>query len=166
MARKLLILTLFSIFSVVTLMCGESKDKGDKNMKQKSNADSYIINTASEKREVDNNRSSGKQLLSKYRDKEKEKNYMSKKILIIGATGSIGNKLRKTLLEKTDYELTLFSRRADKIKIDKIREKAVSGNVNSKAELEGAIANLVLRLIEDEESGIRESLGINRPEIK
>ena len=91
---------------------------------------------------------------------------MSKKILIIGATGSIGNKLRKTLLEKTDYELTLFSRRADKIKIDKIREKAVSGNVNSKAELEGAIANLVLRLIEDEESGIRESLGINRPEIK
>lgn len=164
--RKLLILTLFSIFSVITLMCGESKYRGDKNMKQKNNADSYIINTASEKREVDNNRSSGKQLLSKYRDKEKEKNYMSKKILIIGATGSIGNKLRKTLLEKTDYELTLFSRRADKIKIDKIREKAVSGNVNSKAELEGAIANLVLRLIEDEESGIRESLGINRPEIK
>ncbi len=64
MARKLLILTLFSIFSVVTLMCGESKDKGDKNMKQKSNADSYIINTASEKQEVDNNRSSGKQLLA------------------------------------------------------------------------------------------------------
>lgn len=62
--RKLLILTLFSIFSVITLMCGESKDRGDKNMKQKSNADSYIINTASEKQEVDNNRSSGKQLLA------------------------------------------------------------------------------------------------------
>lgn len=31
---------------------------------------------------------------------------MSKKILIIGATGSIRNKLRKTLLEKTDYEIT------------------------------------------------------------
>lgn len=91
---------------------------------------------------------------------------MSKKILIIGATGSIGDKLRKTLLEKTDYELTLFSRRADKIKIAGIREKAISGNVNSKAELEGAIANLVLRLIEDEEFGVRESLGVNRPEIK
>ena len=51
---------------------------------------------------------------------------MSKKILIIGATGSIGDKLRKTLLEKTDYELTLFSRRADKIKIAGIREKAIS----------------------------------------
>ena len=31
---------------------------------------------------------------------------MSKKILIAGATGSIGNKLRKTLLEKIDYEIT------------------------------------------------------------
>ena len=201
---------------------------------------------------------------------------MSKKILIIGATGSIGNKLRKTLLEKTDYELTLFSRNVGKIKIDATREKAISGNVNNKAELEKvikdqdvvfaalsgnlremaknivetmkklgnkrlifissmgiyneipvsiggnlsenpilkpyreaadiiessdlnytvirpgwfdegsneyeitkkgekfgghnvsrqAIANLVLRLIEDEEFGVRESLGVNRPEIK
>ncbi len=64
---------------------------------------------------------------------------MSKKILIIGATGSIGNKLRKTLLEKTDYELTLFSRNVNKLKIDTAREKAISGNVNSKAELEEVI---------------------------
>ena len=64
---------------------------------------------------------------------------MSKKILIIGATGSIGNKLRKTLLEKTDYELTLFSRNVGKIKIDTTREKAISGNVYNKAELEKVI---------------------------
>ena len=30
---------------------------------------------------------------------------MSKKILIIGVTGSIGTKLRKTLLDKTDYKV-------------------------------------------------------------
>lgn len=45
---------------------------------------------------------------------------MSKKILIVGATGSIGNKLRKTLLEKTDYELTLFSTGAGSLIQEKI----------------------------------------------
>ena len=54
---------------------------------------------------------------------------MSKKILIVEATGSIGNKLRKTLLEKTDYELTLFSTGAGSLTIDKNRERAIAGNV-------------------------------------
>ena len=66
---------------------------------------------------------------------------MSKKILIIGATGSIGSKLRKTLLEKTDYELTLFSTRAGSLKIDKNREKAIAGNVFDKVQLKEAVEN-------------------------
>lgn len=66
---------------------------------------------------------------------------MSKKILIIGATGSIGSKLRKTLLEKTNYELTLFSTRAGSLKIDKNREKAIAGNVFDKVQLKEAVEN-------------------------
>ena len=66
---------------------------------------------------------------------------MSKKILIIGATGSIGSKLRKTLLEKTNYELTLFSTRAGSLKIDKNREKAIAGNVFDKVQLKKAVEN-------------------------
>lgn len=65
---------------------------------------------------------------------------MSKKVLIIGATGSIGTKVRKTLLEKTDYNLTLFSTRAGKLGIDKNREKAISGNVLKKDELREVVA--------------------------
>ena len=66
---------------------------------------------------------------------------MSKKILIIGATGSIGQKLRKTLLEKTDYKLTLFSTKAGSIKTDSKREIAISGNVNNKNDLTKVINN-------------------------
>ena len=64
---------------------------------------------------------------------------MSKKILIVGATGLIGNKLRKTLLEKTDYELTLFSTGAGSLTIDKNRERAIAGNVFNEAQLEEAV---------------------------
>ena len=53
---------------------------------------------------------------------------MSKKILIIGATGSIGTKLRKTLLDKTDYKLTLFSTRANQLKPDPNREIIIQGD--------------------------------------
>jgi uncharacterized protein YbjT (DUF2867 family) len=66
---------------------------------------------------------------------------MSKNILIIGATGSIGQKLRKTLLEKTDYKLTLFSTKAGSIKTDSKREIAISGNVNNKNDLTKVINN-------------------------
>lgn len=66
---------------------------------------------------------------------------MSKKILILGATGSIGSKLRKTLLEKTDYELTLFSTRADGLKVDASREKAISEDIFNKSQLEDAVKN-------------------------
>ncbi len=66
---------------------------------------------------------------------------MSKRVLIIGATGSIGQKLRKTLLEKTDYKLTLFSTRANTIRTVAQREIAVSGNVNNKNDLIKVINN-------------------------
>ena len=66
---------------------------------------------------------------------------MSKRILIIGATGSIGAKLRKTLLSKTDYKLTLFSTSANQIQINPNREVAISGNVNNKSDLSRVIQN-------------------------
>ena len=47
MVRKLLILTLF----VGTLMCGESKDKGGKDVKQKSSTDIYMVNASTEENE-------------------------------------------------------------------------------------------------------------------
>ena len=66
---------------------------------------------------------------------------MSKRILIIGATGSIGSKLRKTLLAKTDYKLTLFSTSANKLQINPNREVAIAGDVNNKNDLTRAIQN-------------------------
>ena len=66
---------------------------------------------------------------------------MSKRILIIGATGSIGSKLRKTLLEKTDYKLTLFSTSANRLQINPNREVAISGDDNNKNDLIRAIQN-------------------------
>ena len=66
---------------------------------------------------------------------------MSKKVLIIGATGSIGSKLRKTLLQTTDYKLTLFSTRAGGLQVNPNREKAVSGNVMNKNDLMKVIPN-------------------------
>ena len=66
---------------------------------------------------------------------------MSKRILIIGATGSIGSKLRKTLLSKTDYKLTLFSTSANRLQINPNREVAISGDVNNKNDLIRAIQN-------------------------
>ena len=66
---------------------------------------------------------------------------MSKRILIIGATGSIGTKLRKTLLEKTNYKLTLFSTRANRLQVNPNREVAISGDVNNKNSLSRVIQN-------------------------
>lgn len=48
-----------------------------------------------------------------------------KNVLIIGATGTLGNAARQTLLNETDDQLTLFSRSANRIRIsDASREKA------------------------------------------
>ena len=66
---------------------------------------------------------------------------MSKRVLIIGVTGSIGSRLRQTLLSKTDYKLTLFSRSANRLPINPNREVAIAGNVMNKNDLIKAIQN-------------------------
>lgn len=64
-----------------------------------------------------------------------------KNVLIIGATGSIGNAVRQMFLRETDAQLTLFSRRADRLKIDASRENSFSGNVTNDEELALAVKN-------------------------
>lgn len=62
-----------------------------------------------------------------------------KKVLIIGATGSVGNAVRQMFLRTTDAQLTLFSRRANRLKLDDSREQAISGNVTDDATLQSAV---------------------------
>lgn len=60
-------------------------------------------------------------------------------ILIIGATGTLGKAVTQTLLAETDYQLTLFSRRASTLSIDPDREKAIDGSVLNAADLSNAL---------------------------
>ncbi|CZQ97457.1 NAD(P)H-binding protein [Trichococcus ilyis] len=63
------------------------------------------------------------------------------KVVIIGATGSVGRVARQLFLEKTNDELTLFSRRPERLKpIDPTREVSVSGDVMKAGELDKAIS--------------------------
>lgn len=59
-------------------------------------------------------------------------------VLIIGATGTIGNAVRQTLLSETDANLTLFARSANRLKPGS-REKAVAGDVNQAHDLDQAM---------------------------
>lgn len=61
------------------------------------------------------------------------------KVLIIGATGTIGGAVRQTLLKETDDQLTLFARSASRLNADSSRETAISGDVMSDADLDKAI---------------------------
>lgn len=61
------------------------------------------------------------------------------KVLIIGATGTIGGAVRETLLNETDAELTLFARSANRLNIGS-RETAISGDVTNDNDLDKAIA--------------------------
>lgn len=61
------------------------------------------------------------------------------KVLIIGATGTVGSEVRKTLLDGTDDQITLFSRSAGKLKVNQSREKAISGSVTNESDLDNAI---------------------------
>ena len=66
---------------------------------------------------------------------------MMTKIVIIGATGSVGRVARQLFLEKTNDELTLFSRRPERLKpVDSTREVAVSGDVMNASDLDKAIS--------------------------
>lgn len=58
-----------------------------------------------------------------------------KNILIIGATGTIGQATRHLLLTKTNYHLTLFARTANQLIINHDRETSISGDLNHKKEL-------------------------------
>lgn len=63
------------------------------------------------------------------------------KVLIIGATGTIGSAVRQAFLSNTDADLTLFSRSAGRLSIDSSREKAISGNVIKSNDLDTAMKN-------------------------
>lgn len=66
---------------------------------------------------------------------------MAKKVLIVGATGSIGRVLRPYLLENTDDELTLFARNTSSIRdVDPEREHVVAGDVHDAVALREAVA--------------------------
>lgn len=60
------------------------------------------------------------------------------KVLIIGATGTLGSAVRQTLLDQTDDELTLFARSANRIQTGD-REKAIRGDVMNDADLDQAM---------------------------
>lgn len=57
-------------------------------------------------------------------------------VLIIGATGTLGTAVRKTLLAQTNDQLMLFSRSAGNLSVDSSREKAISGSVTNDADLD------------------------------
>lgn len=60
--------------------------------------------------------------------------------LIIGATGSIGRAVRKMMLAQTDVHLTLYSRRANRLKLDAKRETAVAGSALDDDQLDQVIS--------------------------
>lgn len=63
-----------------------------------------------------------------------------KKVLIIGATGTLGSAVRQTLLTATDDHLTLFARSAGRIQVsDAGRETVISGDVMNDADLDQAV---------------------------
>ncbi|MGQ2383390.1 NAD(P)H-binding protein [Lactiplantibacillus plantarum] len=62
-----------------------------------------------------------------------------KKVLIVGATGTIGGAVRQTLLNETDNQLTLFARSANRLKTSE-RESVIAGDVTEDSDLDKAIA--------------------------
>lgn len=60
------------------------------------------------------------------------------KVLIIGATGTVGSAVRQTLLNETDDTLTLFARSANRIQAGD-RETVISGDVMNDADLDRAM---------------------------
>ncbi|AVK60930.1 NAD(P)-dependent oxidoreductase [Lactobacillus sp. CBA3605] len=62
------------------------------------------------------------------------------KVLILGATGSVGAITRDYLLAHSDDQLTLFSRRANQLVTDDGRETVIQGDVNQVAQLATAMA--------------------------
>ena len=66
---------------------------------------------------------------------------MTKKVTIIGATGSIGRTVTDYLLDNSNDEMVLFARSAGRIKVEEAaRERVVEGDVHNAEELDSAIA--------------------------
>lgn len=64
-----------------------------------------------------------------------------RKVLIIGATGTLGSAATKAILDGTDDQLTLFARSANRIQVtDSSREIVMSGDVMNDADLDKALA--------------------------
>lgn len=61
------------------------------------------------------------------------------RVLIIGATGNVGSDVRETLLQETNDYLTLFSRSANRLKLNSERETAIAGNVTNDTDLDKAM---------------------------
>lgn len=64
---------------------------------------------------------------------------MMKKILIIGATGSVGSTVRDYLLANSDDQLTLFARHANRLNPTGSRETAIQGDVTNVSDLATAM---------------------------
>lgn len=62
-----------------------------------------------------------------------------KRVLIVGATGTIGGVVRQTLLNETDNQLTLFARSANRLKTSE-RESVIAGDVTKDSDLDKEIA--------------------------
>ena len=60
-------------------------------------------------------------------------------VLIIGATGSIGQRVTKYFLDKTDDYLTLMARNTSVLSVDETRERTVQGDVIDNAPLNAAL---------------------------
>ncbi|ETY72567.1 NAD(P)-dependent oxidoreductase [Lactiplantibacillus fabifermentans T30PCM01] len=83
-----------------------------------------------------------------------------KKVLIIGATGTLGGAVRQTLLKTTDSQLTLFSRNVGQLKFDEQRERAINGNVRNRNDLVAALADqdVVFAALSGDMAGYAQSL--------
>lgn len=64
---------------------------------------------------------------------------MMKKVLIIGATGSVGSTVRDYLLANSDDQLTLFARHANRLNQTNPRETAIQGDVTNVSDLATAM---------------------------
>ncbi|KRN28676.1 saccharopine dehydrogenase related protein [Lactobacillus selangorensis] len=61
------------------------------------------------------------------------------KVLILGATGTVGSAVRQTLLTETDDQLTLFARHPNGLQTNPAREQVIAGDVMSESDLRTAI---------------------------
>ncbi|TYC48739.1 NAD-dependent epimerase/dehydratase family protein [Weissella muntiaci] len=66
------------------------------------------------------------------------------KIMMIGTTGTVGGEVRRTLLERTDYELVHYSRHANQLNDLQRRETAITGDITDQASLTAALRGVDL----------------------